>query len=313
MNRKCLSISALAMLGTMLAAFSATAAADTLGYVWASPIFGGEGVFVEIVLETGEASLLDVIEGLDLDGGCALPDGRIVAIDGFNREFWELLPDPHLVGEPLMAAVDAGMYYDVSSKTLYAISGGTFPDPTSTYLYRINPNTGASTFIGFDSRFYANSLAINPDGQAIAIDSVFTETVFNIDLATGRLTPIGTLSPPRNFIRGIAFAPDGTLWGVSSANGNPIFTIDTETWELTQVSRVPVGRRFQFLAIPLGPSECDPCDMNCDGGIDALDIEPFLDLLFSGGVPCNSCTGDTNNDGSIDALDIEPFLNCLFP
>ncbi len=58
---------------------------------------------------------------------------------------------------------------------------------------------------------------------------------------------------------------------------------------------------------------CDPCDMNCDGDVNAIDIEPFLDLLFGGGEPCDTCTGDVNGDGSIDALDIEPFLNCLFP
>ena len=52
--------------------------------------------------------------------------------------------------------------------------------------------------------------------------------------------------------------------------------------------------------------------MNCDGDINALDIEDFIDLLFNSGQPCNTCTGDTNADGTIDALDIEPFLNCLF-
>ena len=57
---------------------------------------------------------------------------------------------------------------------------------------------------------------------------------------------------------------------------------------------------------------CDACDMNCDGDVNALDIEPFLDLLFGGGRPCETCTGDVNGDGSIDALDIEPFLDCLF-
>ncbi len=31
------------------------------------------------------------------------------------------------------------------------------------------------------------------------------------------------------------------------------------------------------------------------------------------GGTCGICTGDVNGDGSIDALDIEPFLNCLFP
>ena len=69
-----------------------------------------------------------------------------------------------------------------------------------------------------------------------------------------------------------------------------------------------------FWAIRGGDSPpCDPCDMNCDGDINALDIEPFLDLLFGGGDPCAACSGDVNGDGGINALDIEPFLECLFP
>lgn len=58
---------------------------------------------------------------------------------------------------------------------------------------------------------------------------------------------------------------------------------------------------------------CEPCDMNCDGAINAFDVEPLLDLLFDGGVPCDTCTGDVNGDGNVDAFDIEPFLECLFP
>ncbi len=58
---------------------------------------------------------------------------------------------------------------------------------------------------------------------------------------------------------------------------------------------------------------CDPCDMNCDGRIDAFDIEPFLCYLFLPCDPCQPCTGDVNGDGVIDAFDIEPFLECLFP
>ena len=60
-------------------------------------------------------------------------------------------------------------------------------------------------------------------------------------------------------------------------------------------------------------SDCDPCDMNCDGDIDAFDIEPFLGLLFGQDPPCDVCTGDADGDGDIDAFDIEPFLACLFP
>ncbi len=58
---------------------------------------------------------------------------------------------------------------------------------------------------------------------------------------------------------------------------------------------------------------CDPCDMNCDGQVNAFDIRPFLDILFHGGVPCDDCTGDTNGDGTINAFDIRPFIDCLFP
>ena len=58
---------------------------------------------------------------------------------------------------------------------------------------------------------------------------------------------------------------------------------------------------------------CDPCDVNCDGDVNAFDIEPFLDLLFDPrATPCNTCTGDANADGTFDAFDIEGFLICLF-
>ncbi len=58
---------------------------------------------------------------------------------------------------------------------------------------------------------------------------------------------------------------------------------------------------------------CDPCDMNCDGVVDATDIESFINILFNGATPCNFCTGDTNGDRMVDAEDIEGFIACLFP
>ena len=63
----------------------------------------------------------------------------------------------------------------------------------------------------------------------------------------------------------------------------------------------------------------DPCDMNCDDDINALDIEFFIGLLFDGDEPCCGnrgdigSSGDVNRDGRIDAADIEGFINCLFP
>ncbi len=57
---------------------------------------------------------------------------------------------------------------------------------------------------------------------------------------------------------------------------------------------------------------CDPCDTNCDGVVDAFDIDPFVQLLTNpGATPCAACSGDANGDGRIDAFDIEPFVACL--
>jgi hypothetical protein len=61
-------------------------------------------------------------------------------------------------------------------------------------------------------------------------------------------------------------------------------------------------------------------DANCDGTLDAFDIEPFIDLLvdpnrYRARFP--DCDGerfcDMNDDGAIDAFDIEPFINALIP
>jgi hypothetical protein len=73
-----------------------------------------------------------------------------------------------------------------------------------------------------------------------------------------------------------------------------------------------IGRRSDLRdAGTLAPC-CDPCDANCDLGVDAFDIEPFIELLVNpSAAPCAPCTGDTNGDGVVDAFDIEPFIDCL--
>ncbi len=65
------------------------------------------------------------------------------------------------------------------------------------------------------------------------------------------------------------------------------------------------------IAVTVGGSGCEPCDLNCDGAVDAFDIEPFVALLTGGGQACSPCAGDANGDGAVDAFDIEPFITCL--
>ena len=59
-------------------------------------------------------------------------------------------------------------------------------------------------------------------------------------------------------------------------------------------------------------------DINCDGAINAFDIEPFLLALFEPDEyaiqypNCDINLGDINGDGLINAFDIEPFVDLLF-
>lgn len=108
---------------------------------------------------------------------------------------------------------------------------------------------------------------------------------------------------------GSSFAPNGSytagrLWVNLPAPPRPTSNGEADFGFRTFVDDSPPGR--------LG-------DLNCDGSIDALDIEPFLVALFEPeNYPqrfpdCDINLADINGDGEINALDIEPFLGVLFP
>lgn len=55
-------------------------------------------------------------------------------------------------------------------------------------------------------------------------------------------------------------------------------------------------------------------DMNCDGLVNAFDIDPFVKCLISGTPtpPCTDCkNGDINGDNAVNAFDIDPFVQCI--
>lgn len=49
-------------------------------------------------------------------------------------------------------------------------------------------------------------------------------------------------------------------------------------------------------------------DVNCDGAVDLLDVQPFVDLLTTGGFLDKA---DMNQDGAVDLLDVDPFVDAL--
>jgi hypothetical protein len=58
-------------------------------------------------------------------------------------------------------------------------------------------------------------------------------------------------------------------------------------------------------------------DLNCDGALNAFDIDPFVLALtdpagYAAAYPrCHRLNGDCNADGTVDAFDIDPFVALL--
>ena len=79
------------------------------------------------------------------------------------------------------------------------------------------------------------------------------------------------------------------------------------------VSRIAPGTIYKIVA------RFEHGDVNCDGRVDAADIQPFLAALFDpesypAHYPdCDVAQADMNLDGSVNAFDIEPLLDILFP
>ena len=49
-------------------------------------------------------------------------------------------------------------------------------------------------------------------------------------------------------------------------------------------------------------------DVNCDGEVNLLDVDPFIDLLTTGGY---NPKADFNGDGQVNLLDVQPFVDAL--
>ncbi len=62
-----------------------------------------------------------------------------------------------------------------------------------------------------------------------------------------------------------------------------------------------------------------PGDVNCDGVVNALDIDPFVLVLTDPGgyaeqyPQCDPASADINGDGALDAFDVDPFIELLTP
>ncbi len=101
---------------------------------------------------------------------------------------------------------------------------------------------------------------------------------------------------------------------------NYVYAVDVETGALREIhyfDTPPAGSFGGFgIALYTPPA---PGDVNCDGVMDAGDIEPFITALLDRAAyesrwpHCDAARADLNGDGAVDAFDIEPFIALLFP
>ena len=133
--------------------------------------------------------------------------------------------------------------------TLYAVSRYDPGNPAqgSNRLYTINPQTGATTFIGGMGTVGVQALEIAPNGTAYGYHIGTGDGPGNsgelglvrVNLATGAITDVNPANGGVYGIQSLAFVPDGTLYGVRSFPDAGLYRIDPATDATTRIGPQP--------------------------------------------------------------------------
>jgi hypothetical protein len=132
---------------------------------------------------------------------------------------------------------DTGLTFDSSGNLWLSQDNGDF--------FRVNPVTGAATFIGNLGEGDVEGLAAF--GNVIFGLGETNNRIGTINTTTGVFTPIGTLGFDVGTDLGLDFAPDGRLFGIDTVER--IFIIDPATGMGTLVATLQQDRSFESLAI----------------------------------------------------------------
>jgi hypothetical protein len=140
--------------------------------------------------------------------------------------------------------------------------------------------------------------------------------------------PASTDHHYRNCLRAVATTQDVTLAGGEDAEVVRTFTFDSTSWahqsdiriiawaQVPNSSGDPKSANIYNAAVLFGPLTPPPAmgDVNCDGAVNAFDIDPFIKCLISDAptAPCTTCsTADIDENDDINAFDIDPFVQCV--
>ena len=165
-----------------------------------------------------------------------------------------------------------GLTFIDASSTFY-VSTATAAD---SFLYAVDPATGAATFVGAMGTPLMIDIAINAQGELYG-HGIETDSIYSIDTATGVASLIGPTGYAANFAQGMGFDKStGVLyaWLYEGAGVNTFATIDLATGAATTVASPPSGEY--------------------EGAITSY--APVVDLIFA-----NGFDGAPSGPGSVQA------------
>ena len=179
----------------------------------------------------------------------------------------------------------------------------------------INPITGETNEvgpIGFTPSCIS-ALEFGNDGNLYAFqsDSQCNQSngrgLLRIDLTTGEGIDVNPAVGGQGITSlAMGLAANGQMYLTSSEGSNGrLFSVNLTDGTIEEISP------NLFDDQPFGLTGVAPIllgDVNCDGGVDLLDVAPFVDSVTTG--KFNS-KADTNFDGAVDLLDVVPFVELL--
>lgn len=258
------------------------------------------------------------------------------SINSWSQTFWvfDRSPDPNSPGDELWTLVDRFTHtFDWEARTgapLFHL-GFTVNLVVNDPVSDIDPNRAPETIgnsVGILQGFVwdfedPNTMPVEPQFASSPIEFFRAGLIMWQDPIFGS-NDVGTTDPyfyimtldtsdpnnsqvdPNNPLDPAIVVLDDTFFSDPNDPNNPLPNPDVPNEPLMSVVVIP-SLAPQFA---LG-------DLNCDGGVNSFDIEPFIQGLLSPATyttqypDCDISLGDINGDSGYNSFDIEPFIACV--
>jgi YVTN family beta-propeller protein len=200
---------------------------------------------------------------------------------------------------------------DLGGETWSMVSS---PDGSRLYVNNVPYSPGRVGVIDTDTSMMtstiavgngATGIAIHPDGRSVYISNREDDTISVIDTETDTVSSTIFVNPGAN-PRGLAVHPNGLWLYVNNFDTDSVSVIDLPTSQV--LATIPVGDGpAGGIAISVVSESSEPLlgDVNLDGDVNGLDVDPFVGLVTTGDFQAE---GDMNEDGQVNGLDVDPFV-----